>query len=100
MLDVSILHVQGREQFTHFDLMAVDDLANWPAILADPAVQGNIERWTKERIGDARIQIEIIVLVGERRFLKVGRVPAIGVLPDECLPRRTPTPCQSCPDNS
>src|SRR5205823_9438983 len=23
--------VQGREKFTHFDLMAVDDLANWQA---------------------------------------------------------------------
>ena len=40
--------VQGKEQFTHFDLMEVDDLANWPAILADPAVQGNIARWTKD----------------------------------------------------
>ena len=25
--------VQGREQFSHFDLMAVDDLANWEAIV-------------------------------------------------------------------
>ena len=40
--------VQGRESFTHFDLMAVDDLANWQAIVGDPVVQGNIERWTKE----------------------------------------------------
>jgi hypothetical protein len=40
--------VQGQEQFTHFDLMAVDDLANWQAIVSDPAVAGNVERWTKD----------------------------------------------------
>ena len=40
--------VQGREEFTHFDLMAVDDLANWTAILADPAVAGNVARWTQD----------------------------------------------------
>jgi hypothetical protein len=40
--------VQGREEFTHFDLMAVDDLANWQAIVSDPAVAANVERWTKD----------------------------------------------------
>jgi hypothetical protein len=40
--------VQGREEFTHFDLMAVDDLANWQAIVSDPAVAGNVARWTKD----------------------------------------------------
>lgn len=40
--------VQGRERFTHFDLMAVDDLANWQAIVSDPVVAGNVERWTKD----------------------------------------------------
>ena len=40
--------VQGREEFTHFDLMAVDDLANWEAIVSDPAVAGNVARWTKD----------------------------------------------------
>jgi len=41
-------NVQGREQFTHFDLMAVDDLANWQAILGDPRVRGNVEQWTRD----------------------------------------------------
>ena len=45
--------VQGREQFTHFDLMAVDDLANWPAILADPAVPGQ-HRALDEGLVEAR----------------------------------------------
>jgi hypothetical protein len=40
--------IQGKEQFTHFDLMAVDDLANWQAIVSDPRVAGNVERWTKD----------------------------------------------------
>src|SRR6516164_333081 len=40
--------VQGEERFTHFDLMAVDDLANWQAIASDPLVAGNVERWTKD----------------------------------------------------
>jgi len=40
--------VQGREQFTHFDLMAVDDLSNWQAILGDPRVRGNVEQWTRD----------------------------------------------------
>lgn len=40
--------VQGEESFTHFDLMAVDDLANWQKIVADPVVQANIERWTRD----------------------------------------------------
>ncbi len=40
--------VQGRETFTHFDLMEARDFADWPAILADPAVQWNIERWTRD----------------------------------------------------
>jgi hypothetical protein len=40
--------VQGSEQFTHFDLMAVDDLANWQAIVSDPAVAANVQRWTKD----------------------------------------------------
>ena len=41
-------NVQGVEQFTHFDLMAVDDLANWQAIVSDPEVAANVERWTRE----------------------------------------------------
>jgi hypothetical protein len=40
--------LQGAEQFTHFDLMAVDDLANWQAIVSDPVVAGNVERWTRD----------------------------------------------------
>lgn len=40
--------VQGREMFTHFDLMKIDSVDNWESILADPLVQGNIERWTRE----------------------------------------------------
>jgi hypothetical protein len=40
--------VQGSEMFTHFDLMKIDSRENWASILADPAVQGNIERWTRE----------------------------------------------------
>ena len=28
--------------------MAVDDLANWQAIVSDPVVAGNVERWTKD----------------------------------------------------
>jgi hypothetical protein len=40
--------VQGSEQFTHFDLMAVDDLTNWQAIVSDPVVAGNVERWTQD----------------------------------------------------
>ena len=28
--------VQGRESFTHFDLMEVSDLSRWQAIAADP----------------------------------------------------------------
>ena len=40
--------VQGREDFTHFDLMAVDDLGNWQAIVGDPVVAANVERWTKD----------------------------------------------------
>lgn len=41
-------NVQGREMFTHFDLMEVRDFADWPRILAHPSVQGNIARWTAE----------------------------------------------------
>jgi len=52
IIDYSCWHivesVQGREQFTHFDLMAVDDLANWQAIVSDPVVAGNVERWTRD----------------------------------------------------
>jgi hypothetical protein len=44
----TVEHVQGKEQFTHFDLMEVDDFASWEAILADPLVRGNVERWTRE----------------------------------------------------
>ena len=40
--------VQGKETFTHFDLMAVDDLANWQKIVGDPVVRGNVERWTRD----------------------------------------------------
>ena len=40
--------VQGKESFTHFDLMAVDDLGNWQAILGDPRVRGNVEQWTRD----------------------------------------------------
>lgn len=40
--------VQGEESFTHFDLMAVDDLGNWASILADPRVAGNVEQWTRD----------------------------------------------------
>jgi hypothetical protein len=31
-----------------------DDLANWQAIVADPAVAGNAERWTKDGRGTAQ----------------------------------------------
>jgi hypothetical protein len=41
-------NVQGRESFTHFDLMAVDGLESWQAIVDDPVVRGNVERWTRE----------------------------------------------------
>jgi len=34
--------VQGREEFTHFDLMAVDDLANWQAIVSDWPVASDV----------------------------------------------------------
>jgi hypothetical protein len=46
---------QGAESFTHFDLMAVDDLGNWERILADPRVRGNVEQWTRDwsRFGPA-----------------------------------------------
>lgn len=40
--------VQGREIFTHFDLMKIDSIDSWDSILADPTVQGNIQRWTRE----------------------------------------------------
>jgi hypothetical protein len=40
--------VQGAETFTHFDLMAVDDLANWQKIVDDPVVRANVERWTRD----------------------------------------------------
>jgi hypothetical protein len=28
--------------------MAVDDLANWQAILGDPRVSGNVQQWTRD----------------------------------------------------
>lgn len=40
--------VQGRETFTHFDLMEIDSRENWDSILGDPVVRGNIERWTRD----------------------------------------------------
>lgn len=39
---------QGTETFTHFDLMEVRDLSRWEAIVSDPVVRGNVERWTKD----------------------------------------------------
>ncbi len=52
IIDYSCWHVtesvQGKETFTHFDLMAVTDFANWQQIVGDPTVQGNIQRWTKD----------------------------------------------------
>jgi hypothetical protein len=40
--------VQGREDYTHFDLMAVDSLESWQTILADSRVSGNVEQWTRD----------------------------------------------------
>jgi hypothetical protein len=40
--------VQGKEMFTHFDLMVVKDFADWEKIAADPIVQSNVQRWTKD----------------------------------------------------
>lgn len=40
--------VQGKEQYTHFDLMEVRDFADWPQILAWPSVRENIARWTQD----------------------------------------------------
>jgi hypothetical protein len=40
--------IQGRETFTHFDCMEVRDFGDWPAILADPGVKANVERWTRD----------------------------------------------------
>jgi hypothetical protein len=40
--------VQGRETFTHFDCMVVKDFADWERIVSDPAVRGNVERWTRD----------------------------------------------------
>jgi hypothetical protein len=40
--------VQGKESFTHFDLMEVADLSKWQSIVGDPVVRGNVERWTRE----------------------------------------------------
>jgi hypothetical protein len=40
--------VQGREDFTHFDLMEVADFDRWQAIVGDPVVAGNVERWTRD----------------------------------------------------
>ena len=31
--------VQGKEMFTHFDLMEVADFSKWEAIVSDPVVQ-------------------------------------------------------------
>lgn len=39
--------VQGKEEFTHFDLMEVRDFADWPSILDWPSVQENIKLWTE-----------------------------------------------------
>ena len=40
--------VQGEERFTHFDLMEISDFSRWQAIVSDPVVQGNVERWTRD----------------------------------------------------
>ena len=40
--------VQGKEDFTHFDLKEVSDFARWEAIVGDPVVRGNVERRTRE----------------------------------------------------
>ena len=52
IVDYSCWHVvesvQGRETFTHFDLMAVTDFASWQRIVGDPTVQKNVERWTRD----------------------------------------------------
>jgi hypothetical protein len=40
--------VQGKQEFTHFDLMEVRDFADWPQIVAWPSVQQNIELWTRD----------------------------------------------------
>jgi hypothetical protein len=40
--------IQGKEQFTHFDLMEVRDFGDWPEILAWPSVRENIARWTED----------------------------------------------------
>jgi hypothetical protein len=40
--------VQGRETFTHFDLIEVADFSNWQSIVSDPVIAGNAERWNRE----------------------------------------------------
>jgi hypothetical protein len=44
----AIESVQGREMFSHFDLMKIHSLDHWESILTDPVVKGNIERWTRD----------------------------------------------------
>src|SRR5215469_1907823 len=46
-----------------------------------------------ESVFYCRVEIEIIVLVGQGRLLNVGNIPAIRVFPDERLPRGAPSRC-------
>lgn len=39
--------VQGRELFTHFDVMEVRHFEDWPQIAEWPSVQENIRLWTE-----------------------------------------------------
>ena len=44
----TVENVQGKEEFTHFDLFEVRDFADLPEIIGDPIVAEHIERWTRD----------------------------------------------------
>ena len=53
-------------------------------------VGGDADHRKAERVLHVGIEVEQVVLVGQRRLLQIGDVPAVGVLLDERLPARAP----------
>src|SRR5262249_28623540 len=53
-------------------------------------VSGDADHGEAERILHGGVEVERVVLVGQRRLLQIGKVPAVGVLLDERLPTGAP----------